>query len=382
MVVLLLGIVGAAVYFGVNGFSRDQIAYGSIGSELEASGAIIRDETVVTTAKYEKVVYSVIEGQTIENGTEVCEVFKRGYQDETMVTLLNLQKQVYAYQLQVLGGSLDAVTDVNGRIATVEEQIRTAARATSDLDMLALEQQLKTLQEERTTTLRATTPADVTLNGYYTELDNQQSSMANWKQKIINNAGTGIVSFYFDGYESALNVNKLSTVNAALVSSVVKGNNTSVTTDDSGQIPLYRLITPTHWLVAFVTQANDPLRLSAGEEYYVTFPDYSTDVYQATARESVVSDKLIVNILEFYTDIGKLVGVRTVNATISKSAQGLVVPVDAIDIVGGAAGINIDYGGQAIRIEVDVLAEDGKKAVIRAKNSTDSLAVGQKFIKP
>lgn len=382
MLLAAAGVVGAAVYFGINGFSKNQIAYGSIGSELETTGAIIRDETVVSTTKYEKAVYSVIEGQTIENGTQVCEVFKRGYQDETMVALLNLQKQIYSYQVQALGTAPEALNDVNGRIATVEEQIRTAARGTSDLDMLALEQQLKTLQEERMNTLKTLAPADVTLNGYYTELANQQSSMANWKQAIVNNAGTGIVSFYFDGYESALNVNKLSTVNAALVNSVVKGNNTSVNNDETGEIPLYRLITPSHWMLAFVTKADDPLRLSAGEEYYVTFPDYSTDVYQATARETVVSEKQIVNILEFYTDIGKLVGVRTVNATISKSAQGLVVPVDAIDIVGGAAGINIDYGGQAIRIEVDVLAEDGKEAVIRAKNATDSLAVGQKFIKP
>jgi len=380
---MLAAVIVFAVVLGVGGFSKNEITYGSIGSELEAAGAIIRDETVVTTTKFEKVTYNVIEGQTVENGIQVCEVYKRGYQDETMVTLLNLQKQIYAYQLQLLGGNVpEALTDVNNRIRTVEDQIRSAARGEAEMDMLALEQSLKSLLEERINTMRSLVAADATLNSYYTELENQKTSLSGWKQNVTNNAGTGIISFYFDGYESALNINKLSTANAALINSIVKGNNTTVTAEESSDIPLYRLIDPGHWMLAFVTDADDPMRLSAGEEYYVTFTDYSTDVYLATAREPVVTDTKVVNMLEFYTDIGKLVGVRTVNALITKSAQGLVVPTEAIIIENGVAGLNIDYGGQAIRVEIDVLADDGEKAVIRARNAQDTLAVGQKFIKP
>ena len=86
--------------------------------------------------------------------------------------------------------------------------------------------------------------------------------------------------------------------------------------------------------------------------------------------------------MEFNTDIGKLIGARTVSATISKSAQGLVVPLKAIEIVSGMPGINITYGDSVLRVEVDILAQDTKKAVIRAHNESDNLTAGMKYLKP
>ena len=89
-----------------------------------------------------------------------------------------------------------------------------------------------------------------------------------------------------------------------------------------------------------------------------------------------------MNVLEFYSDIGKLMGIRTVNAVITKSAQGMVVPLDAIIIENGVACITVVSGEEKMKIEVDVLAEDGKKAVIRERNQTNILKVGMKFVKP
>ncbi len=382
-VTILIGIVALAVVLLVRNRHAGEITYGSIGAELDASAVIIRDETIVSTENYEKVVFMVVEGEVISDGTQVAQVYRRGYQEESMVSVLNLQKQIFSQQKALLaGGATPELVDVNDRITTVEEQIRGAARGDTTLDMLALEKQLKQLQEERVALLKASVTPDAQLTSLYTELETQQKSISTWTRSIVNSAGTGVVSFYFDGYEQVLNVNKLSTINSALINSVVSGGNTAKTTTAGSETPLYRLITNTHWFLAFVTKNTEPLRLSAGEEYYVTFPDYSDQMYKATARDTVVSEKYIVNILEFYEDIGKLVGVRTVSAKVTKAAQGLVVPLSAIVIENGITGVNIDYGGSPLRVEVDVLAEDGKKAVIRPRNETDTLAVGQKFIKP
>ena len=206
--------------------------------------------------------------------------------------------------------------------------------------------------------------------------------ISGWKRDIKNASGTGIVSFYFDGYEQVLSLNKLSTINSALVKTIVKGGNTANTASSTSETPIYRIINNTHWFIAFVTNATDPMRLAEGEQYSVTFPDYSEQQYTATARAGTVSENAVVNLLEFNVDIGKLIGVRTVKATISKSAQGLVVPLKAIEIVNGVPGINISYGDSALRVEVDILAKDEKKAVIRAKNESDNLTAGMKYLKP
>jgi putative membrane fusion protein len=248
--------------------------------------------------------------------------------------------------------------------------------------MLDLEQSLKDLQNQREALLKTIVTPDTTLNQLYNDLTSQQSTMSGWRKEIKDTCGTGIVSFYFDGYEQVLNVNKLSTINSALIKNVVKGGNTASTSESTSELPLYRIINNTHWFIAFVTDSSDPMRLAEGEQYTVLFKDYSEEALTATARACTVSENAVVNILEFNVDIGKLIGARTVSATVSKSAQGLVVPLKAIEMVNGVAGINISYGDTVLRVEVDILSQDGKKAVIRAHNASDTLTAGQKYVKP
>jgi len=383
---MLLGVVGfiALIVVVINLTKKTgEIQLGSLGAELDVSAAVIRDETTIMTEPYEKITYNVVEGATVSNDQVIAQVYKRGYQDETMVTLLNLQKQIYTYQLQLLGGQQPAeLADLNTNIATVEAQIRSVSRGESDLDMLDLEQTLKDLQTQRETLMKTIVTPDTTLNQLYTDLTSQQSTMSGWRKEIKNTSGTGIVSFYFDGYEQVLNVNKLSTINSALIKNVVKGGNTASTAESTSELPLYRIVNNTHWFVAFVTDSSDPMRLAEGEQYSVVFTDYSEEAYTATARAGTVSENAVVNILEFNVDIGKLIGARTVAAKISKSAQGLVVPLKAIEMVNGVAGINIAYGDSVLRVEVDILSQDGKKAVIRAHNASDTLTAGQKYVKP
>lgn len=383
MILILVGFIALVVVVANALKKTGEIQFGSLGADLEVNAAIIRDEKVIMSEPYEKITFDVVEGETVNNDQVIAQLYRRGYQDETMVTLLNLQKQIYDYQMQLLGGQQpQELIDLNTNIDEVEKQIRAVSRGQSTLDMLDLEQTLKDLEDQRVTLLQSIVTADTTLTQLYSDLKSQQNVMSSWKRDILNTGGTGIVSFYFDGYEQVLNVNKLSTINSALVKTVVNGGNTAKNADSTSEVPLYRIINNTHWFIAFVTNATDPMRLAEGEQYSVLFQDYSDQQYTATARASQVSENAVVNILEFNTDIGKLIGTRTVAATISKSAQGLVVPLSAIQIISGMPGINISYGDSVLRVEVDILAQSDNKAVIRAHNASDNLTAGMKYVKP
>ncbi len=379
----MVAVVVLAIVLVKNASHRNEIQFGSIDAALEVSGAIIRDESIVMTEPYEKASFAVVEGQTVTGNELIAQVYKRGYQDETMISLLNLQKEIYAMQLQLLGENQPPeLTEINTNIQTVEEQIRSTSRGETSLDMLTLEQTLKALLMERITLLSGIVTGDATLNNLYADLAQQQKTQQDWRRDILNTAGTGVVSFYFDGYERVLSASKLSTINAALVNSVVKGGNTASTTDSSSELPLYRVINTTHWYLAFVTKAKDAMRLAEGEQYFVTFPDFSEQSYTATAMATTELESSVVNLLEFHTDIGKMIGTRVATASISKAAQGLIVPLDAIDYVSGVPGLNIAYGESALRVEIEILASDEKNAVVRARGSSDTLIAGQKYIKP
>ncbi len=383
MILVVVGIIALVVLVANLMKKTGEIEFGSLGADMEVNAAVIRDEKVIMSEPYEKITFDVVEGETVNNDQVIAQLYKRGYQDETMVSLLNLQKQIYEYQIQLLGGQVPPeLADLNSSIDEVEMQIRAVSRGESTLDMLNLEQSLKDLDAQRVTLMQSIVTPDTTLTQLYNDLKIQQNVISGWRRDIKNTSGTGIVSFYFDGYEQVLSVNKLSTINSALVKNVVNGGNTAKVSESSSEVPLYRIINNTHWFIAFVTSSSDPMRLAEGEQYSVLFKDYSDQQYTATARASTVSEKSVVNILEFNTDIGKMIGTRTVAATISKSAQGLVVPLKAIEIVSGMPGINITYGDSVIRVEVDILAQDTKKAVIRAHNSSDNLTAGMKYLKP
>ena len=378
----LIVVIAVAIVLARSGGGSAEVRYGDVSASMPVSAVIVRDESAVSTEKYEKIIFSVVEGEAIQNGAQIAQVFKRGYQDESMITLLRLQREIYEQQRKLITADASVgLQDIEGRIATVESQIRDSARGDSSLDMLQLEQTLKDLQAERMTYLQNNVQADAALTGLYNSLREQEQTLANWTRNIVNAAGGGVVSFYFDGYERVLNASQLNMINAALVNSVVKGGNTANATDAASETPLYRLVQNTHWYIAFVTKAEQPMRTVAGEQYYVVFDDYSTLTYQSTALEPIVTETNVVNILEFNVDIGDFLDIRTVKATITKSAQGMMVPVEMIAYEKGEPGVSVKSGETVYRVPVNILAADEDNAVIAAKNDTDTLISGQRLVK-
>lgn len=393
---VLFVVAAAAVYLLRHRSKSGSLSFDSVSMERKVAGAIIREETAVSTDRYEKINFHVIEGDMVANNALIATVYRMGYQDESMITILNLEKEIYQYQAQQVGSADATLNDINSRITAVEELIRDVARQDSNQDDLVLEQQLRSLQQERSDYLYATVPVDTYLQGLITQLNDQKATISNWTRDIINTAGSGIISFYFDGYEDVLSSSKLSTVNVALIRRVVRGLNTSMASTSSSKAMLYRLVSPNHFYLAFATDIDDPFRVTEGESYYVTFDDYSDTVYQVTARAPIVfaieptdeeeetstSGQGVVNILEFYTDIGSFSGIRTVNATISKAAQGLKLDKELITIENGIPYVYIKNGDALMRVEVNVLSEDEKYCVIRESGGTSILNQGQKVIKP
>ncbi len=380
----MMGFVALGIVLLTGSGGTAEARYGDVTGTIDMTAAIIRDESTVSTDRYEKIIFSVVEGQSVANGAQIAQVFRLGYQDESTVTLLRLQREIYEYQKSMIGADAAAgLADIETRIADLEAQIRDAARGDSDADMLQLEQSLKSLQTERATYLQNNVQADATLTSLYSSLAEQENALSNWTRNIVNSAGNGVVSFYFDGYERVLNASQIDTINAALINSVVRGGNTaSSLSTTTSETPLYRLVQNTHWYIAFVTRADEPMRTTAGEQYYVVFDDYSTLTYQGTALAPIVTESSVVNILEFNVDIGDLLDIRTVNAIVTKSAQGVMVPVDAIAYEAGIPSVEVQSGEATYRVTVNILAADEDNAVVAPANASDTLISGQRIIKP
>ena len=391
---VLAAVAGGAYYLLSHGKKSGTLKLDTVSMDLQVSGVVVRDETTVSTDKFEKVVFHALEGEIIDDNTLVATVYRMGYQDESMVTILNLEKEIYNQQSILIGTGDETLNTLNRKIKAVEQMVRDVNRGDSEQDVLSLQDQLSGLQMERSTYLSSAVTPDSYLTGLQTQLSDQKSMISNWTRDFVNTAGRGIISFYFDGYENVLSTSKLSTINVSLVKNVVRGANTAKEVSSSSSSMLYRLTVPNHWFVAFATNIDDPFRVTEGERYNVKFNDYSETVYQAIARAPIVftidtgdeeeettTGQGVVNILEFNTDIGSFAGIRTVNMTVSAAAEGISVDNELISFVNGKPCLFVKNGDAITQVDITVLAKGEEKSVIREAGDVKFLTAGQKVVK-
>lgn len=352
---------------------------GAMRMELSVKGVVIRDEMSISVDRYDRVAFEVAEGAESYEGMPVAKVYKWGYSDDMMQSLITVEAQIYEAQKALLSGVENAdLANIELQISQKRLQIRTLA-LDGEGDMLTLENELKSLLAQRKEYLRNTVQPTEALNTLYATEAAKQEQLASYVTEITA-PGNGVISFYFDGYEQALNYDKLDMLNAELIASVLK--NTADMAGGSAEDLLYRLVNPNLWHFAFLTDKDEPLRTLAGTQYTVAFEGVPDTQFTAMAVSTTAYDGGVVNLLECTEPIGPLLSARNINATVSMEASGIIVPLDAIGMRDGSAYITLRAENGTRDVAVDVLAEDGENALIQAKDAADPIAAGQRYVKP
>lgn len=333
---------------------------------LTPTVAVIRDENCVPIEQFDMVDYLVNEGSTVNAEMPVATVYKWGYTDEMAQSLVTIQQKIYEKQLSILDGiESTELASVNGQIAELRSTIKDCVNNKNESDLLSLERDMEALLSQRATILKNFVQPDVDLNSLYTEESTKLAQLAEYTSTVSAKM-TGVVSFYFDGFEQILAAEKMDMINADVLKMVFDGN--SGGTASSGDM-LYRLVNPGRWYIAFLTPASEGLRLLAGQSYHVTFEGIHGKTSVGTALAPVAYDGGVVNMLQFEEDIGELLSVRTADAHISATVTGYEVPADAVKVKGGKCTI-ATAGGD---IDVTVVAAEEDTLLITGDGLYDGL---------
>lgn len=110
-----------------------------------------------------------------------------------------------------------------------------------------------------------------------------------------------------------------------------------------------------------------------GQTYTVTFEGMNDVTYTATALEPVVCDGGIVNMMEFTENIGELLSIRVIKATVTAQLTGLEMNAAAVKSKNGESYITTSTGD----VPVTVIALNGDKALITG----DGLVEGMRYKK-
>ena len=376
---LFVGIIVTVLVLALQDSAGGTLKQGSMEATITGKAVLIRDEMSISVDRYDRVEFSVGEGETVYEGMPIATVYKWGYTDDMAQTLLNTETEIYNAQKSQLSGVENAeFSSIELQIEQKRAAIRAAVSGTEEGDTLTLQNELKTLMEQRTTFLKNTVQPTEELTRLYNTREEKLSQLASYKTEITA-AKDGRVSFYFDGFEQILNKDKLDTINAALVNTTVSGTVDSL--GGSGDNLLYRLVNTRLWYAAFVTDGEEEAGLLEGQTYTVTFDGYEDQAFTATANELVHSEAGVLNMLEFTEDMGALLNSRVITLTANATLSGIVVPLDAIGNKDGASIITIENGDNDYDVQIDIIATNGENALIKARDGETTLSEGMRYKK-
>jgi hypothetical protein len=296
-----------------------------------------------------------------------------------MQALYDVQARIILVQQENLKGIATPEIDViNASIITLLDEGVVHINGDGGKSLLQIENELKTLMRQRIDLYNDKTQATEELIRLYKEEEEKTRAVMEWAKDIVSAKG-GTISFYFDGNEQALNMEKLDMVTATLISRIQK--KPAYVSASSQGAKLYRIIDDSKWCIAFLTKAKEPQRLVENENYSVTFKGYEQTPYQGVADIVKLSESYVLNIIRFEGNMGDFLSIRNVKATIKQDFTGLSVSQKAIIMKDGVAHINVMLNGEKTLVAVEIMGIQNGIAVIRAKGA-ENLAEGQQVVIP
>ncbi len=382
--VLLLAVLAAAAgvyFFLISPGDAAELENGTLGFEKDINVALVRDEQVVNAENYSKLNFLVNEGERVDAGQKVVEVYVWGFNESVLQELLALQQEIKEYQEETLRDitSNQELNALNIAVQASAQQARDAVRGVDGTgDLLSIERTLKDSMERRRQFLKDTVNTDPTLNERYAEETAKIEQLEGFKRDYLAE-DSGMVSFYFDGYESLFSPDELANLSVDSLTRLFRGT-LQKPVAPRAETPLYRLVDSLHWYCVFGTSKNDRISISQGMTVSIAFEGYNDKPYQGTvASVAVNSDGGALYVLEMSEDLGPFLAVRHVKATLKQDFTGIKAPASAITMRDGAAYIRVRDASGVSEIPVRVLFQDDKEAIIESTDAARPLAAGMRL---
>ena len=369
-------LVGAYVGYRILKPTTGRLGTDTVEGDLEFTGVIIRRENVATSEDYHTIRFLVGEGDMVSNSQQVAYLYRKGYENQ-MSDIVSKEQQIYQQQITLLRlNSADGLTvpdevaAYNDRITEIVNKMTQASLGKDGLDYIQLSEDLDVLLTARQNLLRQLVPADATLTASYQQLDSLKSAFSA-ESTLINNSGTGYISFHLDGYENAMSIDSLT---ASQISRVVSSP-VSASYNTAG---VYRIVDPNGFYVALTVKSEDSHRLIVGNTYEMKVK-YQDTSYMGRVVAERPAAKNVLYILEVNRDVLPVLENRTMTFSIHSEASGVSIPVKGLYYNGGIPYVFINTGRAYQPIQVVIPASDGETAIIEAADRNIRLTRGLRF---
>ena len=303
-----------------------------------------------------------MENTLLNEGDTIAYLYSTGYSESELERLEEIRANIQAYHKTILNNIVDNDLNRLDRIVDMKAlELKALVTHQAQGNLLSLTRQLETAMVNRQDYMRANQREDLNLNRLYQDESTRMNSVVSWRTEAAAEE-EGVISFYTDGYESALTPETLSALTPADIRAVLAG--TPLGEASSRVSDIYRLVDQDAWYVAILTdgQSWNPV---LDQEYYLQFEGFEDLVYTAKVTRVQKVDNEVLAVFLVEDPMGPMIYQRSGRVTLSSELSGLSVLAEALDNQSGQTGVWLfDVPGGTF-VPVEVLSNDGSRALIQ-----------------
>ncbi len=372
VIVLAVAAIAAIQHFAPREAMYGYVSAGVLSSRYAGDAVIVRDETVYTQEGVSRIDYTAEEGADVNRTTSVCTVYTSGFNTRELTTLQKYRDQIQTYHKTLITSS-GAAKDA--RLTALDSSVREQARNTRLMiqegrgSLVNQELLLTQALQARQSYLRQKYPDDQKLSRLYDDENAQLQRISSWTKQFAA-AADGIVSFYTDGFEPALNMLTYGNLSPSEVRSMYQGNVPVNTAATRSTVAIYRLVRKDRWAVLMLSDNPDWTPV-IGQNYRLLIENFESTVVDAAVESFTRSGgELLVRLSVSGADVRNILYTRSCRVQLGENVDSLTIPTRALYSQMGQTGVVIvDETGNNYFTPVTVISTQGDVTHIIPKNS-------------
>ena len=373
LAVIVLAFAGFAAYrmLSTGKVNYGFVRTGSMSARYTGDAVIVRSETVYSEDSVSQIDFVAEEGDSVKRGSIVATIYKAGFNSKEWTTLKNYRNQIKEYHKVLIASAasdtqlLTLMTNVRARALEVQQLVQGAQGNFSRQETL-----LSNAMQDQQIYIKQKYPDDQKLGRLYDDENGQLQRISTWTKQYAA-AADGLVSFYTDGFEKALNMLTCGDFTPAQVRAMYNGKIPSTgETGSRNTVDVYRMVRQEPWAVLMLCNEREWTPVD-GRTYKLLIESFDNIEVEATVDSFTRSGgELLVRLrVDNTLALPNVLYMRSCQVQLGESVNTLLVPSRAIFIQNGRKGVVIATEGGEYWTGVEVVSDDGTSAYVIPDNA-------------
>ncbi|SNX55270.1 HlyD family efflux transporter periplasmic adaptor subunit [Thermoanaerobacterium sp. RBIITD] len=356
------------------------LKYGNLLETINTNGYIVRNEIIINSPIVGELKKIVASGTRVPKGKEVAEVISQSFDKEKLNELNDINKRIQDIKNNKEINPYESdIDNLNNQINAEEEKYKEAINSNSPKKN-DIKKRIDDLTNKKNQILKSGPESIRNLDELYNQKKILEQNIAQYLYKVYA-PDAGIISYYFDDYESSLNQNKLYNISLNDINSVNKEP-----TENKGSVkqnePIVKIINNSDWYILVPLNYSESKMVKEGTNIRVTIDGNDQSLRGKILKLYSVNNKTYIAVLDMNDEYKDFYKKRKITVILTiNDYEGFMVPKSSLVNKDGKTGVFvISDNNLPIFKEVNVKTQNRENAIIESKDNTNGLRLYDEIV--